>query len=262
MTAAHAYYHELASPIKSENAIKWHRSLIQGQQVPRRHSVLSITGNLVSQLENFRFSSSEKDLESVPEGEETGRKIKTEADDVCMSEIREAAPDIQRVRKSSLFCGTPQEVLRQVPFQYTHDHLRDWGYAYLGNSQTADAFVNAVSLRRPSLTLVKDELQAKSLDLVTIRARVVPNAKERKPFLIQRQFNIEELRSSIPKTQVSRDSEGDSTPNRLRRSSRIRRSSAWQAREPQRKGPEICRTPIAERPSTLGHGALPIRKSP
>jgi hypothetical protein len=261
--AAHAYYLELASPIRpEENAIKRRESLIQGRQVPRRHSVLSITGNLVSQLENFKFSSSGKDLKVVPEGEETERKIKTEDDDVYMSEIRETTPDIQRVRKSSLLCGTPQEVVRQVPFQYTHDHLRDWGYAYLGNLQTADAFVNAVSLWRPSLALVKDEFQVKSPDLVTIRARVVPNAKERKPFLIQRQLNIEELRSSIPKAQVSRDSEGDSTPTRPRRPSRIRRSSAWQPGELQRKRPEKCRTPIAERTSALGHGALPIRKSP
>jgi len=34
--------------------------------------------------------------------------------------------------------------------------------------------------------------------LVTIRARVIPKSNERKPFLIQRQFNLRELRDSVP----------------------------------------------------------------
>lgn len=259
--AACAYYLESASPLGPEsNVIKRRRSLIQGHQVSRRHSLISTTGNLVSQLENFTFTSARKDLQSIPEGVEIGQKIKTEDDDLCMNKVEESTPDVQRVRKSTLLCGTLQEVLRQVPYQYTHYHLRDWGYAYLGNSQTADAFVNAVNLRRPSLALVKEEFQVKSSDLVTIRARVVPKAKERKPFLIQRQFNIDELRSSIPKSQISRDTEENNTPTLPRRSSRIRRSSAWQAGELQKQGPKNCRTPIAG-PSTLEPGAFPIRKS-
>jgi hypothetical protein len=182
-----------------------------------------------------------------------------------MSEVKECTPDVgktQQGRKSSLLCGTPQELLRQVPFQYTHDHLRDWGYAYLGNPETADVFVNAMSLRRPSLALVKeDEFQAKSVTpgLVIIRARVMPKAKERKPFLIQRQFNINELRSSIPKAHVPDVKEEDTTRNLPRRSRRLRRSSAWQAREIQRKG--NVRTPISERSVTLEHRGVPIRES-
>ena len=173
-----------------------------------------------------------------------------------MTDIDQSTLETNRMRKSSLLCGTPQEVLRQVPFQYTHNHLRDWGYAYLGNIDTADAFVNAMNLRRTSLELSKEELHAKSTDLVTIRARVLPMSKERKPFLLQRQFNINELRSSIPKAQLSPDVEGDDTPTRPRRSSRIRRSSAWQA---ERKRTGQCSTSIAERP-VLSNGALPIRK--
>jgi hypothetical protein len=255
--AARAYYLELTSPIGlEENATKRRRSLIEGHQVPRRHSVLPTAGSLASQLENFTFKGARKDLQSVPEEEETERKIKAEDDDVCMEEIKECTP-VQQVRKSSLLCGTPHEILRQVPFQYTHDHLRDWGFAYLGTSETADAFVNALSLRRPSLE-VNEEFPVRSTTLITIRARVLPKSKERKPFLIQRQFNIDELRSSITKAKVCRDSEGENTLTRLRRSSRIRRSSVWQAREHSKKG--NCRTPIAERLTPLGTGALPIRK--
>jgi len=258
--AARSYYLELSSPLEPENnAIKWRRTLIQGQQVPRRHSVIPPTGNSISQLENLTFSSVRNGIQPVPDGEGTKPLIKTEDEDLPMGLIGASAV-VQPLRKSSLLCGIPQEVLRQVPFQYTHDHLRDWGYVYLGNSETADAFVNAVSLRRPSLALVEGDIQIKPIDLVTIRARLIPKAKERKPFLIQRQFNIEELRSRIPKLPVSLDQESK-TPTRLRRSGRNRRSSTWQAASATNKKPEICKTLIAGT-SSLGNGALPIRKYP
>lgn len=258
--AARSYYLELSSPIGSEDhAIQRRRSLIQGQQVPRRHSVTPHTGILIFQLENLTLSSTTKRIQALPDGEEAKPLIKSKDEDVFMNLIRASAL-VQPLRRSSLLCGNSQDVLRQVLFQYTHDHLRDWGYAYLGNSNTADAFVNAVSLRRPSLALVEGDIQVKSIGLVTIRARVIPKAKERKPFLIQRQFNIEELRSRIPKSPVSLDQESK-TPTPLRRSSRNRRSSAWQAASTANKRPEICKTPIAGT-SSLGSGALPNRKYP
>jgi len=94
--------------------------------------------------------------------------------------------------------------LNQIPFQYVHDRLRIWGVAYLGSTVTADAFVNAVHLRRPSMALMKEGYirdESDSTGKVTIRARVLPRAKERKPFLIQRQFDIDELRAGIPQMQ-------------------------------------------------------------
>jgi hypothetical protein len=258
--AARAFYIELESPIGPEgNAIKRRRSLIQGRQLPRRRSIMTSTGNLVYQLDSFEFAPTREDHQAVSGEEETGKNIKTEDDELCMNGISEITP-IEKIRKSSLICGTPHEVLRQVPFQYIHDHLRDWGYAYLGDSETADAFVNAVSLRRPSLELT-DELQVRSTDSVMIRARVLPKAKERKPFLIQRKFNIDELRSRIPKRHVTRDIDLGPIPLRPRRSCRIRRSSAWQARAHEKDTSGGCRTPIAERHTPLGTGTVPIRKS-
>ncbi|KAG9235953.1 hypothetical protein BJ875DRAFT_373125 [Amylocarpus encephaloides] len=38
-----------------------------------------------------------------------------------------------------------------VPFLFIHNHLRDWGNVYLFNTASADAFVNAISLRRSSV---------------------------------------------------------------------------------------------------------------
>jgi hypothetical protein len=113
------------------------------------------------------------------------------------------------------------EMVRQVPFQFTHDHLRGWGYAYLGNVATADVFINAVNLRSPSLALTKeDTLQRELSTLVTIRARIHPKAKDRKPFIIQKEFDIEELRAIIP------DMQGNKKPSAsLRRSNRVRRAS-------------------------------------
>jgi len=265
--AARAYYLEMTSPIRPEdNADKRRRSLFQGQQVPRRHSVVPTTSNLVSQLENFSFGSAAQDLQPVPEGDETEPKIKTKDEDVCMSGVTKSTFDVGEIQHgstSAVLFGTPQDILRQVPFEYTHDHLRDWGYAYLGNAGTADAFVSAVSLRRPSLALVKEDgFQVKStvLDLVTIRARVLPRGNERKPFLIQRQFNISELRSSILKARMPRVEEEGYIPNRPRRSSRVRRSSAWQGSgEVQWKG--NGKILIPKRHYTLGYGSVPIRES-
>jgi hypothetical protein len=250
------------------DATQRRKSLIERHQLlPRRHSVMPTPGGLATQLENITFSSTSRQLQTVPEADEPETKIKIEDDgDTSMSGLKSGGAvevEIFQPRwRSTVLCGTPQEAVRQVPFQYTHDHLRDWGYAYLGNGATADAFVNAVGLRRPSLELVKqEEVEAKSVfsDLVTIRARVVPKGKERKPFLIQRQFDIDELRKSIPpvKTPTHLD---NFSPNPLRRSSRVRRSSVQQiATGGQRRGSaEIHHGHMV---SILGKGVIPVRKS-
>lgn len=269
IVAARAFYLEYAAPIGPRmDATQRRRSLIEPHQLlPRRHSVMPTPGGLAMQLENITISSTSRQLQTVPEADEPETKIKIEDDsDTSMSKLKSGgtveAEIFQPRWRSTALCGTPQEAVRQVPFQYTHNHLRDWGYAYLGNGATADAFVNAVNLRRPSLELVKEEeAEVKSVfsDLVTIRARVIPKGKERKPFLIQRQFDIDELRKSIPpvKTPTHSDNFG---PNPLRRSSRVRRSSVQQIPTGgQRRGSaEIHHGHMV---AILGKGAIPVRKS-
>lgn len=265
IVAARAYYLEQATPIGGNtDASPRRRSLIEEHQLPRRHSVVSSTGGLAAQLEKFTFSPPSRQLQTVPEGDETAPKIKVEpSDDVDMIESiegDEAEEEIEVQSKSGLICGTPQEVLRQVPFQYTHDHLRDWGHAYLGKSATADAFVNAVCLRRPSLAVLQDDLRSSSSTQITIRARVTPRAKERKHFLIQRQFDVEELRASIPAPKSRADSVTGS-PRPLRRSSRVRRQSIQpSAAETQRRN--SLDIPATESIPPLGKGPVPIRKYP
>jgi hypothetical protein len=268
IVAARAFYLEHASPIGPKMyATQRRKSLIERHQMlPRRHSVMPTPGGLATQLENITFSANHQ-LQTVPEADEPGPKVKIEDEsDSSMSGLKSdgavEAEIFQPRWRSTAVCGTPQEAVRQVPFQYTHDHLRDWGYAYLGNGATADAFVNAVSLRRPSLELVKEEeVEVKPVfsDLVTIRARVIPKGKERKPFLIQRQFDIDELRKSIPPVKTLTHSD-NFNPNPLRRSSRVRRSSVQQIPTGgQRRGSaEIHHGHMV---SILGKGAIPIRKS-
>ncbi|KAL2757083.1 hypothetical protein ACRALDRAFT_2026998 [Sodiomyces alcalophilus JCM 7366] len=102
------------------------------------------------------------------------------------------------------------------------EQLRAWGHVYLGDATTADVFVTAVAARRPSEsssssssssssassptsepastdeTKLKRSLSVQPGTTTTIRARVRPRDLDRKPFLIQREFDLEELRATVP----------------------------------------------------------------
>ncbi|TVY75846.1 hypothetical protein LSUE1_G007733 [Lachnellula suecica] len=257
IVAARAYHLEHETPIGPKlNAQQRRRSLFEAHQFPRRHSAVAAEGDLAAQLEGFTFSSPKIKLQTVPETVEALPEIKIEESaDIQMTGTKQN--DLMKIGKitSRQRSGDLLVTASDVPFLYIHDRLRDWGSVYLGNSATADAFVNAVSLRRPSLAAAKGEsrdLQPGSSNLVTIRARVVPRAKERNPFLIQRQFDIEDLRSSIPR---SRNRSEGASPPRLRRSSRQRRSSAQQLSSGRRGSIESS---PGGKLGPLGKGAVPI----
>ncbi|XMA18228.1 hypothetical protein WAI453_011019 [Rhynchosporium graminicola] len=258
LVAARAYFFESTTPVEQDvSATQRRKSLLESQVFPRRHSVLPAAKTLAVQLESFSFSGGSKNLHTIPEAEEIVTEAKIESpSDTYMAEVDafdEVTTPIRR--NSSMICGTPQEVLRQVPFQYTHDHLRDWGYAYLGNSATADAFINPVSLRRPSMAAVKIEpTQDNTLGWTTIRARVVPNGKDRKPFIIQKRFDVDELRSSIP--QIPSQPTERKSPAILRRSGRTRRSSTQEVTDTWRK--DSANIKRKDRFPFLGKAPLPI----
>jgi hypothetical protein len=266
LVAARTYYHEYVAPIgQNFDAHQRRRTLIEGQQTPQRSSTLVTAGALATQLATFKFTPGIQNLQAVLETADIGPKFKEEEAEGDMYEIKQNDPikdeTIATHKLSNEFCDPIVDILRKVPFQYTHDHLREWGFAYLGNIATADAFVSAVSLRRPSLALVKEEsvqIKSESLGMVTIRARVLPRAKERHPFLIQRQFDIEDLRASIPAQKLSRTSE-DIDSTRIRHSSTLRRSSTQQLslRSQQRGSADGSRGAQLE---WLGKRAMPIRK--
>jgi len=270
IVAARAYYRELGTPIGlKSDALQRRRSLIEEYSLLRRHSILPINGNLASQLECFSFGAAKcglrRSVEDVKGDREAPQIEEQEHQPIMATGVKRAALHLATeaaLEKSELACGTNQEVLGQVPFEYTHERLRDWGLAYLGNELTADALVNAVGLKRPCLALAQEEqYQLRLNGLVTIRARITPRAKERKPFLIQRQFDIDELRASIPEVQT-RQEVGDfrSTSSRtLRRSSRARRQCVQPAAEVSRRRASLDAHQYA-RHSSLGEAAIPIRK--
>ncbi|KAI1205601.1 uncharacterized protein F4807DRAFT_442365 [Annulohypoxylon truncatum] len=101
-----------------------------------------------------------------------------------------------------------------------HDQLRSWGHVYYGNAKTADAFIIARSLRRRSSgspTEVTRPAGASMKNRLTVRAIVRPRALDRPSFLIQRNFDIDELRATIPDPPPQSQISG--SPNEWRRPS-------------------------------------------
>ncbi|KAI1766126.1 hypothetical protein GGR53DRAFT_487506 [Hypoxylon sp. FL1150] len=91
------------------------------------------------------------------------------------------------------------------------DQLQTWGHVFYGNAKNADAFIIARSLRRnhgtsPSDTKRHDYRQGPpntpitpSLSKrLTVRAIVRPRALDKPSFLIQRNFDVEQLRATVP----------------------------------------------------------------
>ncbi|KAI0895346.1 hypothetical protein F4806DRAFT_468966 [Annulohypoxylon nitens] len=109
-----------------------------------------------------------------------------------------------------------------------HNQLRSWGHIYYGNAKTADAFIVARSLRRPSSDSstkpesIKATASAPMKNRLTIRAIVRPRALDRPSFLIQRNLDIDELRATVPDPPPS---QANGSPNEWRRPSLLSVSS-------------------------------------
>ena len=59
-----------------------------------------------------------------------------------------------------------------MPYKLTNNHLRNWGYAYLGNMAMADALIGPVTLRQEILPIVDDDKKCAPVR-VTSKLRVV-----------------------------------------------------------------------------------------
>ncbi|QSZ37614.1 hypothetical protein DSL72_008713 [Monilinia vaccinii-corymbosi] len=233
IVAARAYASRYQNPI-GWKVDAWPRSgsLTPMQQFPRRHStIVSLAENTTSLGNKSSRTTTAPFVQILPEKRLTSECLEESGARLVAAGLKGVSSiDTFDVRRNS---ETPAAYspIHRVPFQYTHDRLQTWGHAYFGNVITADAFVNAVRLRRTSL--VKEQGindSSRTSDQVTIRARVLPKAVERKPFLIQRQFNIEELRDSMPAPRPHRDHARSLTT--IRRSSRLRRLSLQQIPTP------------------------------
>ncbi|KAI6083941.1 hypothetical protein F4821DRAFT_243715 [Hypoxylon rubiginosum] len=91
------------------------------------------------------------------------------------------------------------------------DQLRTWGHVFYGNAKNADAFIIARSLRRnnglsPTDARKHDYRQGppntpitpSPSKRLTVRAIVRPRALDRPSFLIQRNFDVDQLRATVP----------------------------------------------------------------
>lgn len=136
---------------------------------------------------------------------------------------RESAP----VAESPASASTIHSEILQL-----REHLRSLGPVYLGNTSAADVLVQAVSLRRNSLPdspsagspAVKEEPLDEDTPMddatpddakprtpesprfgneISVRARVRPRQPDRRPFVMRRKFNLDELRATIPDPGVS-----------------------------------------------------------
>lgn len=130
-------------------------------------------------------------------------------------------------RKLSAPAGVIQAQRRQSLMLIQTDMLQTWGHVYFGDPTKADVFVAPSALRRLSGT---DGVEGQhNFDRLVIRARVRPQGKERKPFIITRGFNLSDLRATLPSpsTPVAssrRQSAAPSTPDTA--------SSLWMANSP------------------------------
>ena len=189
------------------------------QNLPRRHSILS-PGGLATRMERIAVSSptNGSGAEQVRERRsiaEVSRDMLL--DGVNRSELVKLRGVVSR-RPSSPHPSILSTISARISSHPTYDRLRAWGPAYLGNAAVADVYVKAVQLRKLDQAEGSSKFDPseqggpleKSDDLaegvvskanrreIIVLARVLPRAKERKPFLIQRRFNLDEMRVSAP----------------------------------------------------------------
>jgi hypothetical protein len=214
------------------------------QQGQGYNSTMPSPNDIASHLENFRFSplsprnhatayeaQVHSPVSDVNPSVSNVAQIKLSSDQISTSiaDIGYSVPPIAKALEVG-DVTSPAPPRRQsvaaadVPFLYIHGHLWTWGQVYLANTSSADAFINPISSRRLSMVAIPKSTSPKSPTSTTVRALVSPMDKDRKPFLLRRHFDLEDLRATIPspkKTQLT-----GIAPTRPRRSGRNRRASA------------------------------------
>lgn len=257
LVAARAYLLQQTPPIgQNWDALQRRRSLFDVQHIPRRRRVLAPSREKSGQP-TINVSPLHEVVQvtrdaAIAAPADVRIKVEEKKHDQ-LGPVKASKSAENRKRVEDEICHIWLSENLKVPFQFSHDHLREWGREFLASPATADAFVNAVSLRRPSLTLENSEVKSPT-NLVTIRARVVPKTKDRKPVLITKQFDIEGLRAGIPPMQHK----GDERPVFLRRSSRARRSSMQHMNTCSRRGSTDAQ--MGMQSLALEKASIPIRK--
>lgn len=192
-------------------------------------------------------------------------------------------------RESAPFVATESPSTIHPEIVQLREHLRSLGPVYLGSVSAADVLVQAVALRRNSLPTspsdgspsIKTEPASEDIEMtddikpivdtnpvddiklpepsspkfsneIHVRARVRPRQPDRRPFVLQRKFNLDELRATIP--------EPGSSP-----SSPQRRSSIADLGSPYSASPGSAGLPPApligrarRRSTSAKHGPVPF----
>ena len=115
-----------------------------------------------------------------------------------------SSPGVERRRPSYV------HFVNSLPSKPPKDRLREFGHLYLGHILTSDVFVRALHIRkvedgrRDSILSAHEDVDSHEMkvpkvgednEFFMLRARVIPCAKERKPFLIQRRMNRSDLKA-------------------------------------------------------------------
>jgi hypothetical protein len=109
-------------------------------------------------------------------------------DGVKCSELAKLGGVISR-RSLSLRPNILPATQTKISSERTLDRLLEWGPTYLGKAATADVYIKAVGL----VDAEKSGASMTNGKEITVRARVLPRASKRKPFLLQRRFNLDEM---------------------------------------------------------------------
>ncbi|APA09514.1 hypothetical protein sscle_05g042840 [Sclerotinia sclerotiorum 1980 UF-70] len=158
IVAAQAYASEYQIPTGREgDAWSWRGSLTQVRDIPRRHSTVVTLAVGATSSGNPSSSRTAPSSQNVPDFRFTDEQLQKSKTHLNTAGPKEASA--VKISDAKYHSETSASLApkHRVPFQYTHDRLQTWGHAYFGNIATADAFVNAVSLRRPSLVATKEQ---------------------------------------------------------------------------------------------------------
>lgn len=148
LVAARAFHLEQLTPTgQAFDAHGRRKSLFEVQQIPRRHSALVPTRESAIRIATLDFPQDQTlpilkavDSASPAVNAEYGER----EDDSLTDSRKKRISDVKAVSVAKLHerSGKPLEHLfRPIPFNFSHDHLREWGHAYFGTS----------SLQTPSL---------------------------------------------------------------------------------------------------------------
>lgn len=203
------------------------------QMLPRRHSSISSPGGLAARLGRVAVSSplSITQQTQQPEARPRYQSIAETSRNQLLAGISESErATLGRVvdrRRTSVQPDMITQPVSREPADDTHRRLRHWGPAYLGNIGTSDVLVRAMHLVQPvmkgppsstnsNIHGVRDMVSissdaTKSGAEIVVRARVTPSTKDRKPFLIQRRFDLDVMRAkdSLPAKVIIDLSESD-----------------------------------------------------